>query len=344
MERRSRITLRDVAREAGVSLATVDRVLNDRSGVRSKTAETVEAVMQRLGYRAEVPGFRRGRDTLRRLLFVLPEGGNSFMEILEAQVARVAELYAPSGVRITTRTVDVFDPSALASVIEEIGAGFDGVAVVALDHPRVRGAIDDLAASGVAVVTLVSDVPRSARRRFIGIDNSAAGRTAASLMGRFLPGHGGTVAVMAGSLALRDHAERLYGFGQVMSTEFPKVRVLPALEGRDDTAQSRALAVELLKAHPDLGGIYGAGAGTRGIAAALEEAGRAGRTIFIGHELTEHSRRFLLSGTMAAVINQDAGHEARSAVRVMLAALGDEPLVDDQERIRIDIFLRDNLP
>jgi len=52
----------------------------------------------------------------------------------------------------------------------------------------------------------------------------------------------------------------------------------------------------------------------------------------------------LLTGTMAAVIGQDAGHEARSAIRVLLAALDSQPMLEDQERIRIDIFLRDNLP
>ena len=261
-----------------------------------------------------------------------------------SEVARAAEVYATQGVGIEARAVDVFDPGALAAAIDAVDAAWDGVALVALDHPRVKAAIDDLAGRGVAVVTLVSDVPRSARTRFVGIDNSAAGRTAASLMGRFLPGRAGTVAVIAGSLGLRDHAERLYGFGQVMSTEFPQVTVLPVREGRDDFARNRDLVAGILGDHPDLAGLYNAGAGTRGVAAALEAAGQAGRTVFIGHELTEHSRRFLLSGTMAAVINQDAGHEARSAVRVLLATLGDEPLLDDQERIRIDIFLRDNLP
>ena len=47
---------------------------------------------------------------------------------------------------------------------------------------------------------------------------------------------------------------------------------------------------------------------------------------------------------MDAVINQDAGHEARSAARVLMAQCEGEAIVADQERIRIDIFIRDNLP
>ena len=48
----ARATLEDVARTAGVSLATVDRVVNRREGVRGKTIARVEAAVARLGYRA----------------------------------------------------------------------------------------------------------------------------------------------------------------------------------------------------------------------------------------------------------------------------------------------------
>jgi LacI family transcriptional regulator len=51
-----------------------------------------------------------------------------------------------------------------------------------------------------------------------------------------------------------------------------------------------------------------------------------------------------MRGTMDAVINQDPGHEARSAARVLMARGSKQAIVPDQERIRIDIFVRDNLP
>jgi LacI family transcriptional regulator len=44
------------------------------------------------------------------------------------------------------------------------------------------------------------------------------------------------------------------------------------------------------------------------------------------------------------VLNQDPGHEVRSAVRVLKAKADELPVLAAQERIRIDIFLKDNLP
>ncbi|WP_284416235.1 LacI family DNA-binding transcriptional regulator [Bradyrhizobium sp. SSBR45R] len=339
-----RATLEDVARTAGVSLATVDRVINRREGVRAKTVARVEAAVAKLGYRADVAAARLARGQSFRFAFVLPTGGNSFMTHLTEQVRHTADWLAGQRGFIDILHVDVFDPDLLAGALETLSPAYHGVAVIALDHPRVRAAIDDLTTRGVAVVTLVSDAPSSRRLHYVGIDNPAAGRTAATLMGRYLGGREGTVAVIAGSLALRDHAERQFGFHQILSSEYPQLRALPPLEGRDDSARTRELTAALLVRHPDLRGIYCCGAGNRGIADALEASGRAREVVWITHELTDHTRRFLVRGTCDAIINQDPGHEARSAARVLLAHCAGEPISPDQERIRIDIFLRDNLP
>jgi LacI family transcriptional regulator len=89
-----RATLEDVARAAGVSLATVDRVVNRREGVRAKTVARVEADVAKLGYRIDVAAARLARGQTFRFAFVLPTGSNSFMDHLTEQVQRAAEWLA----------------------------------------------------------------------------------------------------------------------------------------------------------------------------------------------------------------------------------------------------------
>lgn len=340
----ARATLQDVARTAGVSLATADRVLNRRPGVQAETAERVQAAVDRLNYRPDRLAARlaRGRDY--RLQFVLPTGRNAFMQALEEKVRATADHVAGERVAIGITHVDVFDAEVLATALERLKGTVDGVAVVALDHPSVREAIDDLSASGTTVVTLVSDAPRSRRSHYVGVDNGAAGRTAASLLGRFLTGRTGKVGLIAGSIALRDHVERQIGFEQVMARDFPGLVLLPIREGRDDDERVEALTTSLLGEHPDLVGLYNVGAGNGGIVTALEASGRARDVVFVAHELTTFSRKHLIRGTIDAIINQDPGHEARSATRLLVAAREGAPIDPGQERIRIDIFLRDNVP
>ena len=337
-------TIEDVAVEAGVSVATVDRVLNGRAAVRPQTADRVEKAIRRLNYQPDRLAARLARAREYRFCFILPEGSNAFMTSLAEAVQEEALRRSREKVVIDLIHTDVFDAQQLASTLDTIGPSYDGVAVVALDHPRVREALNALAERGVTVVTLVSDVPSSRRAHYVGIDNSAAGRTAATLMGRYLSGKRGKVGLIAGSLSLRDHIERQFGFEQVMAHDFPNLTLLPVREGRDDRVKVQAVAEQLLADHPDLIGLYNVGAGSGGIAAALEQAGRAREVVFITHELTEDTRRALIDGTIDVIINQDAGHEVRSAIRVLMSKADRLPIVEQMERIRIDIYLRDNIP
>ena len=340
----ARTTLLDVARTAGVSLATVDRVLNRRPGVNVETAERVQAAVERLKYRPDRLAARLARGRVHRFQFLLPIGSNVFMQVLEEKVRATADFVAGERVEIGVTLVDVFDGEVLAAALEGLRRAVDGVAVVALDHPSVREAINDLVGDGVTVVTLVSDSPRSRRAHYVGIDNSAAGRTAGTLLGRFICGRTGKVGLIAGSIALRDHIERQLGFEQVIRRDFPHLELLPVREGRDEDERVEVLARALLAEHPDLVGVYNIGAGVGGIVAALEDAGRARDVVFVAHELTPFTRKHLVRGTIDAIINQDPGHEARSATRLLVAEREGMPIDAGQERIRIDIFVRDNVP
>ncbi|RVL78392.1 LacI family DNA-binding transcriptional regulator [Sinorhizobium meliloti] len=340
-----RPTVHDIAAEAGVSLATVDRVLNNRPGVRSVTRGKVERAIATLGYVRDVAAANLAKSRSYPLIFILPAGENSFMRGLEAEVRSAMSRSATERLDITILSVPVFDAPALAAALHDARERRPaGVAVVAVDAPEVTEAVKRLREDGIAVVTLVSDLPGSGRDHFAGVDNVAAGRTAGSLMGRFLGGGEGPVAVLAGSMLVRDHRDRLEGFQAVMSEDFAWRRILPVIEGQDNPSLVETLVGALLGQHPDLAGIYGLGAGNRGLVAALEKAGKGRAVCTIAHELTPHSRAGLLSGTIDALLNQNAGHEVRSAIRVLKAKADGLPVIAAQERIRIDIFLKDNLP
>jgi LacI family transcriptional regulator len=150
--------------------------------------------------------------------------------------------------------------------------------------------------------------------------------------------------MIAGSLALRDHVERQFGFEQVISREYVNLEVLPVREARDENARVETVSRSLLRDHPELVAIYNAGGGQAGVVAALEATGRVSDVIFVAHELTASTRRHLVRGTVDALINQDVGHMARSTARILTALREGRPIVPGQEHIRIDIFLRDNMP
>ena len=337
-------TLKDIARETGVSVATIDRVLHGRSGVRADTAQRVREAIARYDFRPLRAGAELARAKSMNFALVMPTGNNIFMRMIRDNVGDMSGWLASRRAAVETILTDVFNSDVLAETLESLAGRFDGVAVVALDHQSVRAAIDDLVASGMFVVTLVSDVPGSRRHHYVGVDNVAAGRTAGTLMGRLTQSQSGKIGVIAGSQLLRDHAERIFGFQQVVGLEYPNLSLLGVVEGGDQDDLNEGLMTRLISDHPDLIGIYNVGAGWSGVAKAISDAGRERQIIFIAHDLTSFNRRCLLRGVMDAVVSQDPGHEARSAIRILLGLVRREPILAEQEKIRIEIIMRDNLP
>lgn len=338
----TRVTAQDVAREAGVSLATVDRVLNKRKGVREATILRVTAAMDRLNFVRDQTAANLARGRSYTFTFIVSAGETAFFNDIRNEIENAKEQASKERINIKMIAVPPLDPRAIVDAIDELGDDIgEGVALVAVESQIVRDAIAELRRKGVHVVSFISDIPNSDRERFVGIDNVAAGRVAAGLLKRFISPRSGDVAVVAGSGTLRDHVERRMGFEQVMRSECENLNVLPWIEGEELAGVVEEKLSKLLAENPDIVGLYSLGGGTRGVIDAIESAEQ--QLSVVTTELSEHTRAALISGTVDAVLVQDPSHEVRSAIRVLKNLTDDTPINEKQERIRIEIFVRDNL-
>ncbi len=340
-----RPTVNDIAREAGVSLATVDRVLNDRPGVRDKTIRAVTEAIEKLGYVRDLAAANLARSRSYPFAIMLPDTESQFVQTLAASLEAAGRLAATSRVEVRLHRFPAEDPHALAAILARLpDQDYAGVALMAPETPILRDAVRSLRARGLPVVALVSDLPNTERDHFIGIDNRAAGRTAGVLMGRFLGGGPGQVMVLGQSLLARDTLERRRGFDEVMQRDFPRVEALQTLESHGSGQTLRQIVAEMLANAPQVRGIYAMGDGHRALTQTLADLGLSGKLTVICHELTPHARAALETGEISAVITQNLGHLARSTLRVLRAKADRAPLDEGQEQIRIEIVLRENLP
>ncbi|ESW69001.1 LacI family DNA-binding transcriptional regulator [Mesorhizobium sp. M1148] len=339
-----RSTLTDIAREAGVSAATVDRVLNNRPGVRARTREIVLEMAQRLGYIAEGPNGAPPRPSpgeVIRLDFALPAGTNSFIKMLHRHIE--AQALARPDLDVHIATIEGFNPDRLARLLQELRGQTQGVGVIALDHPTVREAIRSLSANDVKVVTIASDILHVPRVAYIGIDNRAAGRLAGYLLNRFMGSERPSkVALFAGSLSYRGHEEREMGFRHILTEESPNLKIVEMREMLDDREKAYSEASALLDRHPDLAAIYNVGAGNTGIARALKERGRAKDILFLGHEVTDGTKELLLDGTLDAVIDQNPRVEAREALNILSHSV--RHLNYEPHQPRLQVIFKENIP
>lgn len=334
----------DVARRAGVSTATVDRVLNRRPGVRAMTQQRVLAAASELDYMPAENLLAAMRPKPMRLLFLLPAGTNRFLSTLGQLIARSDGRLAPFNVRCQVDTIKSFNPELLARRLWQSRDKAEGIAFMALEHPVVREAVDKLAEHGVPTVTLISDILNARRAAYIGLDNRSIGRTAGYLIARFLGERAAKVAMIAGSRSYRAHEEREMGFLHVFEELFPSIKVVGLREGHDDADRNYRQTRMLLNQHPDLAGIYNIGGAADGVARALKEMNRERDVVFIGHGLTSDTRGFLLDRTMDAVITQNQLNTMMSCVSIFDNLRAGRTAMHGIEAPRSEIIFRENIP
>jgi LacI family transcriptional regulator len=334
----------DVARAAGVSTATVDRVLNRRSGVRAITMQRVLKAAAALSYMPAEDLVAAMTPKPMRLLFLLPDGTNRFLTMLGQLIAHSQERLKPFNVRCQLETIKSFNPELLARRLWHARDKVDGIAFMALEHPAVRETVNLLAEHGVPTVTLISDILNARRAAYVGLDNRSAGRTAGYLIARFIGARPAKVAMIAGSLSYRAHEEREMGFLHLFEELFPAIKVVGLREGRDDAERNYRQTRMLLGQHPDLAGIYNIGGGPDGVARALLEVHRARDVVFVGHGLTPDTRGLLIDGTMDAVITQNPLNAMMGCVAIFNNLRAGRGAMHGVEAPRSEIIFRENIP
>lgn len=335
----------DIVREAGVSLATVDRVLNGRSGVNVQTAKKVWEAIDRL--QGQDSNNQKTTHKPLKIDVVLPDGTGSFLNLLAERIAVLGETLLRDGITVRLHRVASFAPQKLADKLRKIGkTSTDGVAVMPLEDPFVREAVNNLCDQGIPVVTLVSSLSTQRTIGHVGPNNRAAGRTAAHLMALNLQKKAGTVGLFKGSHSLiySDHQERELGFVSALREYAPHLKVSSHWEIQNDHEEAYKHTCELIAADKELVAIYSVGSGLRGIGQALIDSKKQDDIVCIGHDLTDYSRELLLNGTVNALIDQDVAQEAQNALQILIHQHRGGENYHPPTDIKTDIYLRDNLP
>ncbi len=299
-----RPTIHDLAVAAGVSTATVDRVLNGRIKVREATARRVYEAAQKIGYHGVSLIAQRMQTDLpvMRLGFVLHKERQAFYQNFAAEI-RAAVAAAPT---IRGEALIEFAPSQspgdFARLMEGMRGRVDAVAATAVTHHEVTAAVEGLVTAGIPCFALLNDFAQGVRQNYLGLNNLKVGRIAASMMGTAIH-RPGKLAVFVGGYRWHGHELRETGFRSYIREMAPQFTILDTLVNLETRQLTYEATLDLLQRHPDLRGIYLAGGGMEGAIAALREARASGEVVLVVNELTPESRAALLDRYVVMVIS-----------------------------------------
>lgn len=324
----------DIAKLAGVGVATVDRVLNQRSNVSPSTRQRVLQAKTAI----ETGSATATRQRPWRLKVFLPEEAGPSTDHL-------ANCFQDFGKKGNATIECVFttkmEPSILARRLRACeGQGIDAVAFQALEDRRVRDAVEHLRKRRIPCLALVSPLANAPLIGFVGSDARAGGRTAGLLMGLTCP-HGGQVVIISGGQLYRSHEYREMGFRSFLRSDCLHLEVAATINGLDDIDGNYHAVQAFLDATPGLVGIYNVGGGNEGVVRLLKERGLAGEIKLIGHNLTPKTRTYLIDGSMQFVLHQDMRRVARQAVEAMIGSLEHRDI--DTHLVPVEVVTRENI-
>lgn len=301
--------VKDIAFQAGVGVATVDRVLNGRLPVRPHTRRRVEQAIEELDKQEDQIGLN-GR---KFFVDVIIEAPRRFCKIAELAMIIQAPMLHPAVFRarfITSRNLT--DADLVKRVKQVIKRGSDGVILTARETAATRACIQNLSENKIPVVTLATDVSSSKRIAYAGMDNQASGRTAASLIGKYLIGHPKKVLVTMRNHKFQSEEVRAISFRGFIARKYPEVRLLEYREEPGATSQTEKNVVELLYENRDVTAIYSIGGNNQSILNAVSQVG-LNIDIFIGHDLDQDNELLLRREDIDFVLNHDMECDMRDA-------------------------------
>ena len=339
-----RPTIEDLAAEAKVSVATVDRVLNKRHPVREDTARRVVEAAERIGFYARGLLQQRldERIPFRTFAFLLQKRDYFYQQLGAELIAATKATSAIRG-RPVVEFIDELVPSVIAERLRQAGASADAVAVVAVEHPYVNAAIEELHQRGVPVFALLADVTTPARAGYLGLDGRKIGRTAAWTISR-LAKEPGKIGILVGSHRYLNQELAEISFRTYLREHAPEFRPLEPLVNLDDSRIAYEASVDLIGANPDLVGIYMAGGGMAGMIRALREVASGRHILAVCNELIPDTRAALIDGVIDLAIATPVGALARRTVEAMIDALAG-PLDESVRQIQLpaELYISENV-
>lgn len=339
-----RITVKKIAELTNVSRGTVDRVLNNRDGVKPEIRKRVQEVAEALGYKPNIVGkalSNQGRPSL--IGIILPPIDNPFYGEIQKGINNAIEEYRDFGLRIEYRimaSLTVTEQISCLKYFEEKQA--NGICLVAIDCPPVNSTVKRMTEKGIQFITFVSDLSDAPRMCFVGHEFERGGRVVAQLMNKIISGKR-NIAVLGCFSQYQAHQLRLQGFLEKNKEMGSPLNVVEMIENDDRDEVSFEKLMQLYNSRGLVDGIYAVGAGVAGIGKFVRLVGE-GRVKVITYDLVPSTVLLLNEGIIDFTIYQNPIMEGYSALKLMAdyILMNKKP---DQNKIltKVEIKVPENL-
>ena len=339
------VTIRDIAKEAGVSRGTVDRVLHNRKGVNEEVAKRVRSIAEEMGFIPNLAGkaLARRKQPL-RIGCLLPSVGNPFFEDVIEGFRQAERELSDFGISIYISQIKSFDLAVHLEAIKEMEKKkFDALCLTTIDVAPVVTLIDRISKSGTAVVTVNTDVSSKHRLCYVGPDYFLGGKTASGLLALVSKAEKQNILIVTGSFNIKGHQERIRGFLFGLEKHAIDFQIIDTIESLDDNEHSYERTLFCLKSNDQINCLYITAAGVQGACKAVQELGLEKKILIFSFDDIPSTRTLIEAGVITFTICQEPQRQGYDAIQKLFSYLMHQNIPITDTVTRTIIKIRDNL-
>ncbi len=340
------LTIRDIAKLAGVSRGTVDRVLHNRGRVDAEVEQRIRAIVQECNYQ---PSRAAQQLSMRKqkihIGFLCRVDQNGFWSIVIRSAERAERELSEYGITIEKRFFDYCNPETQLKMINELVAlDISALVIVPLDAPLIRRRLEELTDQGIVVVLLQSEVSDFTPFCYIGSDYYISGRTAAGLLHNFTASHHASkILLLNGSPYLSSHRLRRNGFLDELSAYDDPYELIESDDITSDPEYAYHQARVLLETYPDVSCVYTVPDSAAAVSRAIRDMGLIGQITHIGFCMTDSTRPCILDGSLSAIVGHRAEHQGALPFSILLEYFVSGQIPPERRILMLnDIFIKQN--
>ena len=237
------ITITQIAKLAGVSRGTVDRVIHNRGRVAPEVEKKIKQIMEENDYHPNMLGRALAASKSPLIIgMVMIERGNPFFKLIDAGMKEAMAQFRDYPIEIDFRHINGVDEEEYLKVLDELDS-LNALILSGIQTPRIIEKVNHIA-EHIPVMTLNIDLENSHRIGFIGIDDYKAGTCLAGLT-HDITRPGEDVLILSGSETIQSQSQRVKGFLDTMK-HYPDIHVSDVIYTQDEQDESTRLLKEAL--------------------------------------------------------------------------------------------------
>lgn len=346
---KTKFGVKDIAAAAGVSIGTVDRVLNNRGRVKKETAEKIMAIISEMGYKPNVYARSLSSKKTTRIAIVIPDSSdnNPYWKKPVFGIEKASEELAGFNIEIVYEYFDASNEKSFMDVLKRIcEEKLDGIVLNPVFKSASLHFISIFNTQNIPYVLIDINIKGVGKLAFFGQNAEQSGLVAAKLMKSSLVKSSNILIVkQSKNKVFSQHIEsRVDGFLKFFKNyqdEFGASINIIEIDLNDDSEPDYSIA----KAFSEFGSFHGIFIPNSRVYKAADFLLKNGKKdiVTIGYDLIEQNIRHLELGTISYLINQKPEEQAYNSIMALFGHLISKNEVEKTTYSPIDIIIKENI-